>query len=71
MEHREEVLEGGTVNAQAAPDQRWVCAACGRHTELGAERYDLKDVSCCMHAVLCHAEKGENGLWRVVEQAEA
>lgn len=39
----------------AGPDQRWVCGACGKSTPPGTPRTVLKDVSCMMHAVLCHA----------------
>lgn len=38
---------------RAGPSERWVCGACGKHTELGGHRYDLRDSSCVTHAVLC------------------
>lgn len=57
------------MNKQAAPDQRWVCAACGKTTELGGWKYDFRDVACTLKAVLCHADK-KDGIWLAVEETQ-
>jgi hypothetical protein len=56
-----------TWDAKTKPDQRYVCAACGKTTEPGGARTDLRDTSCVMHAVLCEAEKRDDGKWWAVE----
>jgi len=53
-------------NTPAAADQCWVCRACGKHTEPGMPRAELRDVSCMMHAILCHVARGADGRWRAV-----
>lgn len=55
---------------RAGPDQRWVCAACGKHTELGADRDDFPDVACVVASVLCEAERGADGLWVPVKEIQ-
>jgi len=57
-------------NQRARPDQRWVCGACGKYTQIGAHRESLRDTSCIMHAVLCQAERGSDGLWKPVDENE-
>ena len=50
----------------ALPDQRWVCAACGKHAACGADRDTLGDTSCVMWAVLCKGERVDSK-WVAVE----
>lgn len=52
-------------NTPAALNHRWVCAVCGRMTEPGGKRTDLRDTSCVTHGVLCHADK-RDGIWHLV-----
>jgi hypothetical protein len=56
-------------NQRATPDQRWVCEACGRHTELGARRDSLHDSACVSWAVLCLGDKVD-GKWRAIGHAD-
>lgn len=54
------------VTQRAGAGERWVCAACGRHSEPGGARIDLGDTSCVIAAVLCKAERDEDGMWITV-----
>lgn len=57
------------MNSFAPEGQIYVCGACGKTSEDkygdGKHSYGW-DVSCMMHAVLCHAEKVD-GIWQAVE----
>lgn len=55
---------------EAHPDKRWVCSCCGKTTELGEPRDRLRDTSCVMWAVLCHAERDSDGHWVAVSKRE-
>jgi hypothetical protein len=52
---------------QAGPDERWVCGACGKYTDLGGLRTDLRDSACFLHAVLCEGEKRADGKWHAIQ----
>lgn len=53
------------ADERAGADQRYACAACGKATEPGGARLDLRDVSCALHAVLVHKDKVD-GKWQAV-----
>lgn len=51
---------------KAGSDQRWVCTACGKFTELGGDALDLHDTSCVHYAALCHGTREPGQPWKAV-----
>lgn len=74
MIEKDALIRAGT--AHAPEGQVWICAACGKRAR---SRYGFDaqnrstaldsgwDESCMLHAVLCYAERGSDGLYQPVE----
>ena len=59
------------IRTPCADGQTWVCAACGKTSKTKAPTEHSSrgwDASCMLNSVLCHSERGEDGMYRAITE---